>query len=278
MNRKIKSLIVAGSVFTISTTVGQVISISQLWIIIVVAIPNALAWAYVAYIHYVIKYPGISKQQYKTIDQMLPENSAITHKHVDNLPELMNIWQEDEKEYKDDNIDFDLLRDWWEKNKKGLFIRVKGNQIQGSIGIWSISESFFVDMLNYNKTDRQLRARDIVSDKEEESAIYWYISGWFLRTNEDILHDFLGQAFQSLIKRISNHNAPVNISILPKTMLETILLERLDFKKVSSNKTHKLPVYCYTKPSLDHLKSITSVFLKSEDGIEAFENTEQKDE
>jgi hypothetical protein len=130
--------------------------------------------------------------------------------------------------------------------------------------------------LSYSKTDTSLRARDIISEKEEANTSYWYISGWFLRTNEDILHDFLGQAFQSLIKRISNHDTEINISILPKTMLETVLLERLDFKKVSSSKTQKLPVYCYTKSSLEHLKSITSVFLKSDDGIEAFERTEQK--
>lgn len=257
---------------------GQVISINQPWIIIVVAIPNAIVWGYVVYVHYKSKYPGISKQQYNTIKQILPENTTVAHKHVEYLPELMNVWQQDEIEYKDDNIDFDLLRDWWEKNKKGLFIRIKGNQIQGSIGIWAISEKFFTEILNYNKTDASLRPRDIISDKEEINCSYWYISGWFLRTNEDILHDFLGQAFQSLINRISNHNTVINISILPKTMLETVLLERLDFKKVSSSKTHRLPVYCYAKSSLEHLKLTMSLLLRSDDGIDAFEMTEQKKE
>ncbi|PWG78013.1 hypothetical protein [Pararcticibacter amylolyticus] len=274
MNKKTKSLVIAGSVFTISTTVGQVASINQIWLIAVVAIPNVLAWLYVGYIHFLMPYPSLSGRQYQTINNLLPEDSQVEHKHIETLPELMNIWQQDEIEYKEANIDFDLLRDWWDKNKKGLFIRTKGNKIEGSIGIWSITESFFNDILRYTKNDTQLRPRDIISHEEESNAQFWYISGWFIRTNEDILHQFLGEAFQSLLIRLHDHTGSINISIIPMTTLETILLERLHFKKISTNRNGQLPVYCYSKPSLDHLRQITALFLRADSGIEAFERSE----
>lgn len=274
MNKRTKSLIIAGSVFTISTTIGQVISISQWWIIGVVALPNAAAWCYVAYNHFLLPYPGLSDRQYQSIDEMLPLNILVEHKHVETLTELMNIWQQDEIEYKDVNIDFDLLRDWWDKNKKGLFTRSKGIKIEGSIGIWPISEGFFNDILRHAKNDTQLRPRDIVSHDEEKTSKFWYISGWFIRTNEDILHEFLGKAFQSLLNRMDGYDGEINISIIPMTSLETLLLQRLDFVKVSSTRNSKSSVYCYTKPSLKHLREMTTIFLGSDMGIEAFEGSE----
>lgn len=275
MTLKNKSLIIAGSVFTISTTIGQVVSIKELWIIFLVAVPNALAWGYVGYVHFIKKRKGITSQQINTINEIVQLNDRVEYGHVRSLPDLMHIWMLDEQEYKDLNIEFNLLREWWEKNNNGLFIRKKGNIIEGSIGIWPISKDFFDDLLQYHKTDTQLRQRDLISDEKEDVAVYWYISGLFLRTQEDILFEFLGKALESFLQRRLEKNIEIYISIAALKTQETILLERLDFKKVATGKKSEAPIYCYSKSNLEHLTYITNALLSARSGIDAFEKTER---
>lgn len=270
MRKRSKSLALAVTLYGISTTLAQVASIENKHIILTIILFNILIWGYAGYVYFFASQQRVGSSHVHSLIRGLPEDNIVEYKFVDTTAELKNIWESDQLEYKETNIKFQLLKDWWLKNEKGLYIRKKGNIIQGSMGIWPISSDLFDQLLEYDKTDSQMRPIDIVSAENEKNSQYWYISGFFLHSKEDVFKEFVGKSFKVLLERLDGHTGMINICLLPLNKDEILMMDILGFIKVGEGNKQRFSMYCYTHNSLSHLRAKVSSLLQSEFAIDVY--------
>lgn len=168
-----------GSVFTISATVGQVISISDLWIKLAILIPNLIVWVYFIWVYLTYKPPLPSSSTIKELGISL-QTSEVTFRYVRSETELDYVWNIDNIIYGSFNISKQTLYEWYYQYKFGTLMMFKGSKFLGYIGIYPLNKTSFDKLKKGELKEDKIGEKDICSDNEAQQCNTWYFSGYAL--------------------------------------------------------------------------------------------------
>lgn len=240
-----QALILAASVFSISTTLGQVIAIESLSVKLLIGIPNLLVWLYVLYCYITFKPPKPTRKQVKKIESKIKKDTKLKFTTVKDKETLKQLWKIDQQAYGDYNIVFETFLEWWTQYQPGILIMMRGSEILGSVGIFPITEECFEDLKELRKREQNIHCHDIIPTNQVLSCRTWYVSGVMLiNTSEEIFHLLLFQAIQHWLNAVPDDGRTFKFLALAYTKADQDLLLLLGFKEYSSNPPKGfLPVY-----------------------------------
>lgn len=242
-DKRTKALILAGSVFSISTTLGQVVSIESWLVKLLVGIPNLLIWFYVLYCYVTFKAPKPTRVHIKKLHSMMKQDRELRFRTIPDKETLKRLWKLDQQAYGEYSIDFETFIEWWKQYPSGILIMTRGSKILGSIGIWPLTEECFEEIKELRKNEKNIRAHDIVTQAEAFKCKTWYISGIMLNTPEQSFHLLIAHALHDWSKITSNKGI-FKFLALAYTREDQDLLELLEFQEHCSNSPKGfLPTY-----------------------------------
>jgi hypothetical protein len=119
----------------------------------------------------------------------------------------------DDKVYGKGVITFELLVGWWHSYKKGVYALFFNDDIHGIFAIWPLKNSAFNKILEGEKSEKEITARDIEIEAESKGCSDWYISGFAvvkkLRSTPRVV-EFLREALKQWIEN-SRLNFPMRV-------------------------------------------------------------------
>lgn len=173
------AILLVGSVFTISTTIGQVISITELWIKLFILIPNFLGWAYFIWVYNKYRPPLPSSSTIRSLSSSL-QTSEVTFRYVRFEIELDYVWKIDNIIYGSFNVSKQTLYEWYFQYKQGTLMMFKGSKFLGYIGIYPLNKSSFERLKKGELKEDKIGEKDICSNEEVKKCSTWYFSGYAL--------------------------------------------------------------------------------------------------
>lgn len=244
-DKRSQSLIFAGTVFSISTTLGQVIAIESLPLKLFIGIPNLLVWLYVLYCYATFKPPKPTRKVVRRIKAKIRGNLELKFKTVQDKETLKQLWKIDQQAYGDYNINFDTFLEWWTKFPLSNLVMMRGSTILGSVGILPLTEECFEDLKELRKREQNIHAQDIMSVDQARSCRTWYISGIMLvSTPEQTFHLLISQALRHWLDIALDDIGIFKFLALAYTKADQDLLLLLGFQAYYPNPPKGfLPVY-----------------------------------
>lgn len=184
-----KALFIVQSIFMISTTMAQVATLEEHWIIIPLVSTNCIAWIYFGTIYFKHRDTFPSS---RAINQMssLISSTDLSFRFVEIKTELDYVWRVDSINYGQFNISKQTLYEWFGKYNSGCLLMFLGQEFSGYVGIYPLHTRSFDDLRARVLKEDRISGGDLCSWSESVECTTWYFSG------VAILHDPL---FISLI-------------------------------------------------------------------------------
>jgi len=174
-----KPLLIVSTVFGITTTVGQVVSIEHTAIKVAVLLPNMVVWTYFIWVFSTIKKPLPANATLSSMASKL-ETPEITFRHLRTDTELQQIWLIDNQIYGEQNISREALSDWYSKFRKGTYAMYNGVHFLGYVGIYPLQRESFKRLKEGVLKEERISSSDLCSEMEATACTTWYFSGFAL--------------------------------------------------------------------------------------------------
>lgn len=244
-DKRSQALILAGSVFSISTTLGQVIAIESLSLKLLIGVPNFLVWLYVLYCYTTFKPPKPTRKQVRRIKSRIKRDTKLKFKTVEDKETLKQLWKIDQQAYGDYNISFETFLEWWTKYPLSNLVMMRGSEILGSVGILPLTQECFEELKELHKKEQNIRLHDILSIDQAPFCKTWYISGAMLvDKSEQVLPLLIAQALEHWLSMVSDNRKNFKLLALAYTKEDRDLLSSLEFQEYCSSPPKGfLPVY-----------------------------------
>lgn len=184
---------------------------------------------------------------------------AYTLDLISDREQLRELWQLDQSEYCDSNIDFESFSEWWGRYDLGLKVVTSGVDIVGAVGCWGLSERQCRQFIGGQITESQLQPLR-VSELEQSPSRFWYVSGIISAPK---LRRTLGGPLRRLLTAgmgscaMSPHvRFPCDVYAMGYSSEGVAMLERFGFEviKSSSELPDSLPLYWHSFESIGALR------------------------
>jgi hypothetical protein len=242
-DKRSTSLIIAGSVFSISTTLAQIADIESQQVQILFAVPNVVVWLYVLYCYATFKRLKPARKHIKDLELRLSKNTELTYRIIPDKETLERVWELDQEAYGDYNIGFATLIDWWEQYPPGILTAIRGTKIIASMGIWPLTEDCFEELKEQRRKECDISKSHILSTDKSFECKTWYFSGIITNTPEQIFNLLIAEALMRWADSVSDKGS-FRLLALAYTREDKDLLSLMNFQQHRPNQPKKfLPVY-----------------------------------
>lgn len=254
-----RAILVVGSVFTISTTVGQVASIPQLWIQALILASNFCAWIYFTWIFRRYQPPLPSTRQVEQLAGAF-DADALRFRYARTEIELEHIWKIDNEIYSSFNIPLKTLFAWFSKFHSGALMMFRGPRFLGYVGIYPITASSFLRLRTGQLAEEEISADDIASDTESAVCATWYFSGYALY-EPSLFSSLVAEALRAWASRLQDSDDMVVEAVsfaMPGS--DELFLRTLGFMELSTERrAEQLPIVYRTFSKEDILLMAESI-------------------
>ncbi|AEK58659.1 hypothetical protein Atc_2011 [Acidithiobacillus caldus SM-1] len=148
---------------------------------VILGVGSTLALIYSEEVKQMLSLVGIGGSRKLDIDNPVVLHSAckdfVVHQCT-NKKDLQAVWQIDNAEYGDMNIDFELLHEWWTKYPSGHYVIRLKEEIIGGFGIWPVSQSCYHRLQFGDITEKDIK---IQPPRKSRDALFWCVSGVILK-------------------------------------------------------------------------------------------------
>jgi hypothetical protein len=259
--KKQHALLLAGSAFTISTTLGQVISIQEPWIKLAILIPNLVAWGYVSWVYWHYRVPLPSKRQVESLAEVF-DSESVSFRYARTEIELDHLWRIDNEIYGIYNIRKETYYGWFSRFHSGTLMMFRGPRFIGYVGIFPLTGESFNRLKTGLLAEDDIGPNDICSDEMASVCATWYFSGYALY-DASLFPVLVAEALRAWASRIPADHFIEAISFAVPGVDE-LFFTKLGFVPVSvERKTGQLPIVYRTFDQSEILNLAHSVGRKA---------------